>query len=339
MKVLLIHNYYQFWGGEDTYVTSLQKLLTDNGHKVYLYTKDSKNIRTFWDKIRTALNLFWNPKMATELNKLILNVKPDVAHFNNVYPLIGATAYWICKKNKIKIVQTIHNYRFMCPKGILFRNGKICELCINKHIFSPAIRFGCYHKSRLASLFYSISFFFHKSMGIFSHIDTYLFPSQFTQRYYQQHFDISKSKSVYLPYFIDLKKTNSKIKRGSYQLFIGRLSEEKGIIDLLETYKKMPTKELKVIGTGPLQKEVNQYKKYKNIKILGFMTKKKFLPILQKAKSLIVPSKWYEVSPIVILEAIATNTPIVTKKHLEPKFIRSHLTKDFHLIQLLKYYN
>ena len=313
MKVLLIHNYYQFWGGEDTYVTSLQKLLTENGHAVILYTKDSKNIKTIWDKIKAGLGLFWSPQVAKELREIIKREKPDVAHFNNIYPLIGATSYHICKKNKIKIVQTIHNYRFMCPKGILFRDGKICELCVKKKFFSPAIRFGCYHGSRLASLFYSFAFFIHKNLGITSSIDTFIFPSKFTQQYYEKNLKIPRSKSVYLPYFVDLKVPKKQVKREDWYLYVGRLSEEKGIIQLLDIFKTMPGYMLKVIGEGPLREKVSSYSKYKNIRILNHIDRNKLISFYRKTRALIIPSLWNEVLPIVLVEALFLGTPIITR--------------------------
>lgn len=344
MKVLLIHNFYQYWGGEDTYVISLQKLLTKNGHTVILYAKDSKNIKTIWDKIKTGFGLFWNLQVARELDEIIQKEKPDVAHFNNIYPLIGATAYYICKKNKIKIVQTIHNYRFMCPKGILFRDGKICELCVKKQFFSPAIRFGCYHGSQIASFFYSFAFFIHKKMGVFNYIDTYIFPSKFTQQYYERHLHIPKLKSFYLPHFINFKIPIKVKKKGAFDLFVGRLSDEKGIIELLELYKQTPKKKLVVIGTGPLQNQVNNYKLYGNIKILGFVNKKKLLGILCTAKMLLFTSKWYEVSPMIILESKFLKTKVTYTKFYQKihknfsNQIKSTQT-DIYMKKLIKKYN
>lgn len=311
MKVLLIHNFYQFWGGEDTYVTSLQKLLSQYGHDVIVYSKDSKNIKTIWDKAVVTIGLFWNPRVSKELNKLIQREKPDIAHFNNIYPLIGATAYYTCKKNGLKIVQTIHNYRFICPKGTLFRDEKICELCVNKRFFSPAIRFGCYHGSRLATLFYTLAFFIHKSLKTFSFIDTFIFPSQFTQAYYERHFGIPKSKSVHLPYFVDIKAPEKKTKKENWYLYVGRLSEEKGILHLLEVFKNMPQSTLKIIGRGPLENEVNAYKKYKNIHVLGHIHRAKLAPYYQKARAVIIPSIWYEVLPLTALEALASRSPLL----------------------------
>jgi len=312
MKVLLIHNYYQYRGGEETYVTSLQRLLTKNGHTVILYSKDSKHIKTVWDKIKVGFGLFWNPKVAKELDEIIQKERPNVAHFNNIYPLIGATAYYICKKNNIKIVQTIHNYRFMCPKGILFRNGKICELCINKRFFLPAILFRCYHRSRFASLFYTLAFFFHKFLGAFLKVNIFIFPSLFTQQYYEKHFRVPQTKSVYLPHFVDLKAPKNKVKKEGYYLYVGRLSEEKGIIQLLELFKKNPSNILKVIGSGPLQKKVNIYRKYQNIHIYKSMDRIKILKYYRKAKALINSSLTYEVFHLTALEAISQNTQVLS---------------------------
>jgi glycosyltransferase involved in cell wall biosynthesis len=373
MKILIIHNFYQEWGGEDTYVTSLKKLLEENGHQVYLYSKDSKNIKTIWDKIKTGIGLFYNPWVKKELEKIIKDFKPDVAHFHNVYPLIGATAYRVCKKYKIPIIQHIHNYRFMCPKGILFRNGKICELCLHKKFPFWAIIYGCYHRSRLASLFFSLSFFIHKKIGTFNLIDKFIFPSEFTRNYYLKHLKVDKQKTYLLPYFVDIpKKIDTKsFKENNYFLFVGRLSEEKGIIELLNTFKDLQQHKLLVIGDGPLRVEVEKYKIYKNIKVLGFKPKNEIFTYIKKAKAVIISSLWYEVLPNVLIETILLSKSLIIFKknkyflntlkryfkstynfvifdkkkiHLFTKFraedliIKKNLSKNKHLNELLNVY-
>jgi len=307
MKILLIHNFYQYWGGEDTYVTSLKKLLEEKGNKVYLYSKDSKNIRTFWDKIKTAIGLFYNPWVEKELVKIIKEFKPDIAHFHNVYPLIGATAYLVVKKFNIPIIQHIHNYRFMCPKGLLFRNGKICELCLNKKFPFWAIFFGCYHQSRIASLFFSLAFFYHKMIKTFDLIDKFIFPSEFTKDYYLKHLKIPKEKTFLLPYFVDIKPKKNKVKEKDYFLFVGRLSEEKGIIKFLEVFKTLPKIKLVVIGDGPLKIKVEEYRRYKNIIVKGHLPREEIYSYIQKAKAVIISSLWYEILPNTYLESIVFN--------------------------------
>lgn len=312
MKILLVHNYYQYYGGEETYFHSLTKLLRKKRHKVILYTKDSKNIKTFWDKVKTGIGLFWNRGVEKELSQIIKEQKPDVAHFNNVYPLIGITAYRVCRRSGIPIIQHIHNYRFMCPKGILFRNGKICELCVGKNLPFYSIFFGCYHGFHLASLFFSFSFFLHKTVGAFNLIDKFIFPSEFTKNYYLKNLDIPKRKIAVIPYFIDNEeKKIREVKKKEHFLFVGRLSEEKGIIQLLEVFKTLPKRKLVVIGDGPLRKEVASYKKYKNIAFVGFLSRDKILPYTQQAQAIIIPSLWYEVLPFVLLETANYNTPLL----------------------------
>jgi glycosyltransferase involved in cell wall biosynthesis len=310
MKILLIHNFYQYWGGEDGYVTSLKKLLEEKGNKVYLYSKDSKNIKTFWDKIKATIVLFYNPWIEKELVKIIREFKPDIAHFHNVYPLIGATVYRVVKKFNIPIVQHIHNYRFMCPKGLLFRNGKICELCLNKKFPFWAIFFGCYHQSRIASLFFSLTFFYHKMIKTFDSIDKFIFPSEFTRDYYLKNLKIPKEKTFFLPYFVDIKPTKKKVKEKDYFLFVGRLSEEKGIIQLLEVFKTLPRIKLVVIGNGPLKGQVEEYRRYKNIIIKGYLPREEIYSYIKKANAMIISSLWYEVLPNVYLESIFQNTPV-----------------------------
>lgn len=330
MKILLIHNSYQYKGGEETYVESLRLLLENRGHKVFFYNKKSENIKSIKDKISVALSLLWNTTTNNELTRIINEFKPDIAHINNVYPLIGPTVYYTCKKNGVKIVQTIHNYRFMCPKGLLFRKGNICELCTQLKFPFWAILYSCYHQSYLASFFLSLSYFLHKSIfKTFNTIDTYIFPSQFTKQYYQNHLHIPENKSVLLPYFVQSPISKKKAKKEQYYLYIGRLSEEKGIIELLKRFKNNPRINLKVIGTGPLHQRLRMYKKYKNIKMLGFIEREKILPILQKAQALIIPSRWFEVLPFVYIEAITLGIPVLVPNNENFKLLAKEDTNVF----------
>lgn len=302
LKILLIHNFYTYWGGEDTYVTSLKKLLEKHGHKVIFYFKNSNEIKTIWDKIKIGLGLLWNYQTQKEVESIIENEKPDIAHIHNVFPIISPTVYYTLAKHKIKIIQHIHNYRFLCPKGNLFRKGKICELCIKNKFAFHALIYKCYHDSFLASFFITLSFYICKITNIHSKITLYIFPSYFTQKYYKKYLNTPKNKSTYLPYFVDIKPMQRKVKKQNYFLFVGRLSEEKGIIQLLEYFKNKLDKQLKIIGNGPLWKQIQQYKRYKNIHILGSRSYKKTIEFINKASNVVISSRWYEVLPLFLLE-------------------------------------
>ena len=311
MKILLIHNKYKYRGGEEVYIENLISLLKKEGHIVITYFKDSRDIKLFTDKLKIAFGLFWNPIINKELTRLIKYNKPDIAHFNNIYPLIGATAYIVCINNKIPIVQHIHNYRFMCAKGFLFRNGKVCELCVDSKISFFSVIYGCYHNSRLASLFFNIASFFHNILGTFRLIDKFVFPSEFTKKYYIRKIDLPKNKVIVIPYFINtMMKRIALMEKKDYFLFVGRLSEEKGIIQLLKIFKTLQKQKLVVIRDGPLRKEVEKYN-INNISIVGNLPRHTVLKYIKKSIAVIISSNWYEVLPYVYLEAIKEKTTIV----------------------------
>ena len=309
MRILLVYNRYQYRGGEDTHVDSLLKLLKDKGHQVGIYIKDSREIneKNFFEKLKIGLGMFWNLKVEKELSKLIRDFKPEIAHFHNIYPLIGPITYRVCKKFKVPIIQTIHNYKFMCPKNSLFRDGKICELCVKKRFFYPSVIYGCYHNSRSTSLVYGLTFLVHNLIKTYNLIDIFIFPSQFTRDYYVEALGLPKEKTIVVPYFLDIKKDQFKkhTEEKDYFLFLGRLSEEKGVKELLEIFKSLPKIKLLVIGDGPLKGETKKYQKYKNIIIKEFIDHGKIFSYILKAKAVIVPSLWYEVLPNVVLESFA----------------------------------
>lgn len=318
MKILLVYNRYQYRGGEDTYFDSLVTLLKKQGHRVITYIKDSRNIKKdLISQLKVGLGMLFNWKVQKELTTIIRQSKPDIAHFHNVYPLITPIAYRVCKKFNIPIVQTIHNYKFMCPKNSLFRNGKKCELCVKKPFFYPSIFFGCYHDSRLASFVFSLSFLIYKTIKTFHLIDKFIFPSPYTRDYYIKNMWISRKKTTVLPYFMferDIlrKKKNTLIsKKNDYFLFLGRLSEDKGIIELLEIFKSIPQYKLKVIGDGPLREKIQRYNLYKNIQIKEHIPHRDVFHYINSARAVIVPSLCYEVLPNVVIESLLCGVPVI----------------------------
>ena len=297
MKILLIHNYYRYKGGEETYFESLTQLLKNKGHKVFTYTKDSKNIsESLIDKFKVAKNLVLdNKQVLLELSLIIKKFKPDIAHCNNIFPLITPTVYNVCKSFSLPIVQTVHNYRILCPKGTLFRNGDICELCVKKRFKYPSIFFKCYQGSSFASAALSTSFARYEKL--FRFVDYFIFPSNFTQNYYLKHNSMIKNKKTsVIPYFVP-QEDNLDVIKSNYFLYAGRLSEEKGVIELLDIFKTNSGIKIKIVGDGPLKKGVNEFKKYNNIEVIGSVNRNKIRTLMAKAQCIIIPSLWFEVLP------------------------------------------
>lgn len=319
MRTLIVYNEYLYRGGEDIYIESLIRLLQSNGHEVYYYKKSSRSIATFFDRIKVAFGLFYSPKVDKELSKIIKEFRPNIAHFHNIFPLIGATAYHVCKRYKIPVVQHIHNYRFVCPKANLYRNGAICELCPAKKNLLPSIFYGCYHESRIASIFFVAAYYYHKLAGSYQLINKYIFPSLFTQKYYQTILKLKKEQIKYLPYFVEEIPQNlvrPKQAPKKYYLYVGRLVQEKGILKLLKFFKNT-NKKLVVIGDGPLRIKIyKEYKKNKNIVFIPYSNKKTVFSYLKYCVSLFIPSEWYEVLPLVYLEAIQLNKKVILSKNI-----------------------
>jgi glycosyltransferase involved in cell wall biosynthesis len=316
MNILIIHNSYIYPGGEETYVQSLKKLLESKGNNVYVYIKDNKKIKTLKDKLTVGLGLFWNRKIEKELDAIIKDFKPDIAQFQNVFPSISLSAYWSCKNNNIPIVQRVSNYRFVCPKSSLFRNGKICDLCMRKGFFYPSVVYRCYNNSFVSSFILAISIFYHKYIAkSFSLVNMYVFPSNFTRRLISKYFPINHSKTQHIPTFTSISRSNiTRTANKKYFVYAGRLSEEKGLLKLLSIFSTPKFKKcnLYIAGNGPLRNEVkNACLKNTNILYEGELTQKKLSFLIANSIGLVLPAIWYDVQPNIILEALSLGVPVI----------------------------
>jgi len=315
MKILLIHNFYQYRGGEDVYVDLLNKLLIEHGHDVILYSKNSKNIDAgIISQAKIALDMFSNKNQCDEFRHIILNFRPNIVHFNNIYPLLTPELYDVCNQLMIPTVQTIHTYRYFCPKSNLFKGGKICELCVNKKFSYPAIFYKCYHKSYSASLFYSGAFLYHKTINKFKTIKALIFPSNFTKEYYLKYLDISSNNIFVVPHFTFNNIKQNKAKKQSiekYFIYVGRLSEEKGILQLVKLFTQLADKNLLVLGDGPLRKELDSFRKFKNIDFRYNVSDDVKSDLIHNSIFTIIPSQVYEQGPLVLMESFASGTPVL----------------------------
>lgn len=289
MRILLIHNYYRWWGGEDNYFESLKKLLGKKGHKVFIYTKDNKNIKSILDTIKTVFGMFWNQQTEKEIEKIIKIYKPQIAQIQNIYPLISPTVYRVLKRNKIPIIQRISNPRLIYIKDSL----------------------NYYKNSKIASLFFTASIFYHKLIGSYNKIDYLLFPTDNTKNI----LNIKEKKTIVIPTFSLEPRNISKIKKSGYFVFVGRLSEEKGIIPLLEIFKQLPIIKIIIIGDGDLKNKLVSKYKEKNIIFKGNQKKKIILNYLSNAMATIIPSEKYDVLPNVLIESYSVGTPVIGPEH------------------------
>ena len=176
MRVLLAHNHYRPPSGENVVFENERKLLQERGVEVITYERHNAEINQFspLQRLGLAWESVWSKRSYAEIKRLIKETRPDIAHFHNTFPLISASAYAACKDSGVPVVQTLHNYRLICPKAMLQRNGKPCEDCIKGNLI-PAVRNRCYKNSFLFTLILCLMLKWNKVKGVYLElVDKYI---------------------------------------------------------------------------------------------------------------------------------------------------------------------
>jgi len=317
MRILMIHNYYQQWGGEDESTEQELQLLQRHGHEVRLYFRHNDEIKTF-SSLRKGLLFFeptWSLRSYREAKHVIREFKPEIVHFQNFFPLVSPSAYYACVESDAPIVQTLHNYRLLCPIGWFVRNGEVCEMCLT-HSLWRGVLYGCYHGSRIQTASIALMLTTHRLLKTWLRkVDVYIALTEFSRRKFIEG-GFPKSKIFVRPNFLD-KDPGLGGPIREYALFVGRLSPEKGLVTLLEAWLNLPHVPLKIVGDGPLRPRIEDYigqNELGQIELVGFVPLQRVLQYLQKALFLVMPSVWYETFGRTIIEAYATGTPVIASR-------------------------
>ena len=314
MKILIIHNYYKFRGGEDEVVDYEKKLLIKSGFEIVEYFKDNNNIKGIFYKIKILFNLFFSFSTFFEIDKIIKDKKPDLAHIHNIYPIISPSIYFVLKKYKIPIIHTIHNFRFFCSNGFCLKNGKICIKCETnsiKNIFNI-----CSKEKKEYDFLLKIIIYITRLFNLFKKIDFFIVPSDFIKNKLLS-IGISASKVVIKRYSIEIPDRSSYLIRKdllNYFIFVGRLSEEKGITQLVDAFKLLDPIKLIVLGDGPLKEELIiklKNENINNVQLMGYIKGEQKQLFISKSLALIIPSIWFEIGPLTAVESLSLGVPII----------------------------
>jgi glycosyltransferase involved in cell wall biosynthesis len=313
MKLLVCHEFYRQFGGEDQSFLDEVSLLRSKGHEVVEYTRHYEEI-TRSSRIGVALRSVWNTSAYRELRSLIRRERPDVVHCTNLFPLISPAAYQAAHDEGVPVVQALRNYRLVCPSATLVRNGEVCERCLNKTLPWPAVWHRCYQNSRLGSAALATMLGIHNLRHTWRQVDCFYTPSKFARSLFIRAGFPAERIEV---------KPNSVIPDpgagsgdGGYALFIGRLAPEKGLSTLLDAWAALEEDlPLHVVGDGfcrGLAEEAAA--RDARIIYLGELRKEQVLEQLRAAKFLVMPSVWYETFGRTIVEAYATGTPVIASR-------------------------
>ena len=317
-KVLLVHNRYQLSGGEDEVYRREKELLLRRGHEVIEYTKDNEEISEYGalQKASLIVRTTWASNSYRELVRLLLREKPDVAHFHNTFPLISPAAYYACSAAHVPVVQTLHNPRLLCPAATLFREGRICEECIDRPFAFPAVQHGCYQGSRSRSAVVATMISAHRWLGTWKNkVNTYIASTEFYRGRFATS-GIPNEKIALKPHFVDVDP-GCRQSVGEYAVFIGRLAPEKGVATLLAAWKKLGAVPLCIRGEGPLGDMVALFVKQSggSTTLVSRLTRSGLFDLIKAARFLVWPSEgYYETFGLVAIEAFACGVPVIASR-------------------------
>jgi len=313
MKVLMVHNRYQQRGGEDAVVDAEVRLLAVNGINVQRFDADNDAIQGLVSKIQVSAGQFGLPTPEQSRFRSALSVyRPDLVHVHNWFPTLSPSLFNICSRMNVPVVHTLHNYRLLCVNATMFRDGHICEDCTGTMFRIPGILHSCYRDSAAGSAVATAGMLTHWSLGTWRRsVDRFIALSDFARRKLIDG-GLPSDKIIVKPNFID-PDPGPGTGRGGYFLYVGRLTEEKGLRVLLECWKEAPDlPRLKIAGTGPLQDEVQEaIATMSNVEWLGSRSSAEVIDLMRDASALLCPSQWYEGMPRVVIESFAVGTPVI----------------------------
>lgn len=309
-NILLVHNYYQIPGGEDAVVANEKKLLEEHGHRVIMYTRSNNEIKEYSrsQKIAMPLTTIFNFGVYKEIKRIISENEIDIVHVHNTLNVISPAVYYASLRCKVPVVQTVHNFRLVCPGATFYRDGHICEDCLKSGL-GCAVKHNCYRNSKIQTLACVLTTAVHRVLGIYKKIN-YICLTEFTK---EKISSVADPQKVYVkPNFVyDQKGENEAV---NYYIFVGRVEEIKGVDVLVDAFRSMPDKKLKIVGRGDLDAHIaDRLKKenIQNIELLGFKSHEEVNTLLKHAKALIMCSQWYETFGMVIAEAYSNGVPVI----------------------------
>lgn len=312
MKILLVHNDYGKYSGEEAVVDKMAVMLAGLGHEVAQLRMSTAGAReSLSGKIRGFISGIYCPSGVKAMREAIKREKPDVVNVHNLYPFISPAALRECKKAGVPVIMTIHNFRLMCPTGLFMRDGKPCELCLEKGNEWGCVKYNC-EESILKSVGYAarnviarVRRHYLDCVNIFACITDFQ-----RQKLIQAGFP--ENKLVLIPNSVDMKLVND-IQQGDYVGYCGRVSYEKGGDIFVEIARRNPEIKFKLAGAVRDTELVGEVPE--NLEMLGYVSGEALEDFYRKARFIVMPSRCYEGFPMAILEAANYHKPVIAPDH------------------------
>lgn len=330
MKILLVHNFYQLPGGEDQVFAQETELLRGRGHQVLVYQASNDQVKG-QNPLVTVANTIWNQRTHRELRELMHREKPDIVHVHNTFQVISPAIYYAANEEGIPVVQTLHNYRLLCPASTFFRDGNVCEDCLGKAVPWPGVLHSCYRGSKPASAAVTVMLATHNYKQTWNQtVSAYIALTGFARNKFIEG-GFPSEKIFVKPNYLQSDPGPGDGK-GNYALFVGRLTPEKGISTLLEAWRHIGNGlPLQIAGDGPLAPDVEKAgREMESVTWLKWLPRAEILQRMKDASVLILPSTWYEGFPMIIAEAFAVGLPVIASNLGSMSTIVDHQRTGLH---------
>jgi len=309
MKILIAHNAYQMRGGEDEVVDAEISLLRAHGHQVLVYRRHNDELQQA-GKLAAGLATFWSRQSVSEIRQVCKHFSPEVIHAHNTFPLISPSLYWAAESLGVPVVQTLHNFRLLCPQATFLRAGGICEDCLGKNPWRAVDR-KCYRGSHAETAILAGMLSLHRTLGTFRHkVALYIALNRFCRDKFVQG-GLPPDRIRIKPNFSISGQSPCAPSSRSGGLYVGRLSAEKGLEILIEAAGKLPPVDLRIIGSGPLQAVAQTAF---GERCLGFQPLDRIFQWMNSALYLVLPSVCYESSPRTVTEAFSCGLPVIASR-------------------------
>lgn len=314
-RVVQVHTRYRQAGGEDQVVAAERLLLEEAGievEQVLFDNADLNDSRSLSADLRLATSAVWSRSAKRRVGAVLAAHRPQVMHVHNTFAAASPSVYAAATTHGVPVVQSLHNYRFVCPAATAFRDGHPCTDCVGRLLAWPAVVHACVRGSRAQSAVAVTTLTVHRALGTFRHgIEAYVAGTSF-QRQLMVAGGLPAERIHVVPNFLEPDPGPGHGPRTGV-LYVGRLAEEKGIATLLRAAKLIPGS-LTVIGDGPLAPMVHEAAAAGHVKYLGPLWSGEMRDQLRSAAALTVPSIWYEGFPMIVVEAYAAGTPVIASR-------------------------
>jgi glycosyltransferase involved in cell wall biosynthesis len=326
VKIILVHCHYRGTGGEDVVVELERQLLERGGHQVMVYRRNNLDV-DFYPGVKRLVLLrkaVWNDEERKEFAELLRAEKPDLVHVHNTWIMISPSIYSACREAGVPVVKTLHNYQLLCPAGTFFREGKICEECV-EHTLWRSVRYRCYRKSRSETGGAALMLAVHRARHTWERdVTSYVVLTEFARRKFLDG-GLPAEKMFIKPNFVypdplpaagdgNCASTGD----GTYAIFAGRLSPEKRVSTLLNAWTHLRSRvPLVIVGGGAQREELEQEAIANNldmVKFMGLLAHDQTIAAIRGARFLVFSSEWYETFGLTMIEAFACGVPVICSK-------------------------